>query len=51
MPGLREAIQSMRVGGTRRVIVPPSLQTGSVPSGLPTGNELVFEIELISATN
>jgi FKBP-type peptidyl-prolyl cis-trans isomerase len=51
MPGLREAIRSMRVGGTRRVIVPPSLQTGGVPSGLPTGNELVFEIELISATN
>jgi hypothetical protein len=51
MPGLREAIQSMRVGGTRRVIVPPSLQTGSVPSGLPTGDALVFEIELISASN
>ena len=51
MPGLVEAIRSMRVGGTRRVIIPPSLQTGSVPSGLPSGDELVFEIELISATN
>ena len=51
MPGLVESIRSMRVGGTRRVIIPPSLQTGSVPSGLPSGDELVFEIELISATN
>jgi uncharacterized repeat protein (TIGR01451 family) len=49
--GLREAIQTMRVGGIRRAIVPPSLLAGTVPSGLPTTENLVFEIELISATN
>jgi FKBP-type peptidyl-prolyl cis-trans isomerase len=49
--GLREAVQTMRVGGIRRAIVPPSLLAGTVPTGLPTTENLVFEIELISATN
>jgi FKBP-type peptidyl-prolyl cis-trans isomerase len=41
----------MNVGGMRRAFVPPSLLIGSVPSGLPVGDDLVFEIELLSATS
>jgi FKBP-type peptidyl-prolyl cis-trans isomerase FkpA len=51
MAGLREAVRSMNVGGMRRAFVPPSLLIGSVPSGLPVGDDLVFEIELLSATS
>jgi hypothetical protein len=51
MSGLRTAIASMRAGGVRRVIVPPHLQGGIVPGGLPTGATLVFEVQLLSAGN
>jgi hypothetical protein len=51
MAGLREAVRSMNVGGMRRAFVPPSLLIGSVPSGLPVGDDLVFEIELLSANS
>ncbi len=41
----------MKVGSTRRVIIPPSLAFGSkgVPGKLLPDTELVFEVYLISA--
>lgn len=52
IPGFEQAINSMRVGGLRRAIVPPSLAYGSTGyQTIPPNAWLVFEIELLAATN
>lgn len=52
IPGFEQAINSMRVGGLRRAIVPPSLAYGATGSGtIPPNTWLVFEIELLAATS
>jgi FKBP-type peptidyl-prolyl cis-trans isomerase FkpA len=52
IPGFEQAVQSMKVGGLRRAIVPPSLAYGSTGNNTIPGNAwLVFEIELLAATN
>jgi peptidylprolyl isomerase len=49
--GWEEGIMSMRVGGKRRLIVPPQLGYGAKGAGsvIPPNASLVFEVELVSA--
>jgi FKBP-type peptidyl-prolyl cis-trans isomerase FkpA len=47
--GLRFGIAGMRVGGQRRLVVPPSLAYGRSQVGkVPPNSALVFDIELVS---
>jgi FKBP-type peptidyl-prolyl cis-trans isomerase len=49
IPGFSQGVVGMRVGGLRRVTVPPSLGYGSQPNNnIPENSTLIFEIELVS---
>jgi FKBP-type peptidyl-prolyl cis-trans isomerase FkpA len=51
IPGFERGVTGMAVGGTRRIIVPPSLaygSTGSAQAGIPPNAALVFEIQLVN---
>ena len=49
IPGFERGVIGMRVGGKRRVSVPPSLGYGNQPNGqIPANSTLNFEIDLVS---
>ena len=47
--GLRYGLEGMRVGGLRRIVVPPHLGYGghSVPGVVPANAILIFEVRLL----
>lgn len=48
IPGFEEGLTGMRVGGQRRLIVPPELGYGAQGSGsIPPNETLTFDVELV----
>jgi FKBP-type peptidyl-prolyl cis-trans isomerase FkpA len=54
IPGFEQGVTGMRVGGARRVTVPPTLGYGAAGNpngGIPGNSWLVFELELMSVAD
>jgi FKBP-type peptidyl-prolyl cis-trans isomerase len=49
IPGWDEGVQGMKVGGIRKLIIPPDMGYGDQGAGdtIPPGATLVFEVELL----
>ena len=52
IPGFSQGVVGMRVGGLRRIIIPPNLAYGNNPppnqSTIRANETLIFEVELVS---
>jgi FKBP-type peptidyl-prolyl cis-trans isomerase len=50
IPGFDEGVAGMKVGGERRLIIPPNLAYGAQgrPPQIPANAELTFDIQLVS---
>ncbi len=49
IPGFTEGVGTMKIGGTRLLVIPPSLAYGSQANGpIPANSTLTFIVELIS---
>lgn len=52
--GWQQGVPGMKVGGTRRLLIPAALAYGERPpygSGIPANADLVFDIELVAVQN
>lgn len=51
IPGWEQGLNGMKVGGTRILMIPPSLAYGAQQVGpIPPNSTLIFQVELVSAT-
>ena len=54
VPGFSQGVTGMRVGGLRRIVIPPNLGYGNNPpatSNIRANETLIFEVELLSVNN
>ena len=50
IPGFEQGVAGMKAGGTRRVIIPPSLGYGDkVQGSIPANSVLIFDIQLLAS--
>jgi FKBP-type peptidyl-prolyl cis-trans isomerase FkpA len=50
IPGFDQGVRGMRVGGRRRIYIPPNLAYGSQGSGpIPPNASIVFEVEMMTS--
>jgi peptidylprolyl isomerase len=48
VPGFRDGVVGMKVGGRREIVIPPALGYGDqAQQGLPAGSTLVFVVDLV----